>query len=84
MLFLFPFDVKNYKSDLLREAKNHRMVSFYPFAEKFVPAKYIDKQIVKERRLAVEKALDSMCSLGYSYEDLTNDNFRSKSVLSEI
>ena len=77
-LFLFPFDKINYAKDLMREVRKHRNVSYYPLAENFVPAKYIDRVDAEQHRADIRGVLKMMYDRGYTYEDLMRDNWRTR------
>ena len=81
-MFLFPFDIENYKADSRMLIKMGLDPYKLPCADKFVLSK---KQLGNKKRMkqhwnAVEDQLDFFLSHGYTLKDIIFDNTRSKGL----
>ncbi len=80
-MFLFPFDIENYKADC-RRLINQKGADPYelPCADRFILSKkqMANKKIIRRRRADVENRLDFFLSLGYTLKDIIFDNMRTR------
>lgn len=81
-LMLFPFDVDNYKADLLEIDKLGYDISMYPMVQVFMPKRYwVKKRYYEERMKMINRSLDELYENGYTYDDIMLDNMRTNSSL---
>lgn len=73
-LFLFPFDVDNYKSDLLYHVRKGQCVLCYPMAKQFLPRKYWADEIGSNLEFDYESFIDHIIESGYTLEDILERN----------
>lgn len=80
-MFLFPFDIENYKADC-RRLINQKGADPYelPCADRFILSKKQmgNKKKIKRHRADVETQLDFFLSLGYTLKDILFDNMRTR------
>lgn len=73
-LFLFKFDIENYKSDLLKYVRKGISISKFPYAAKLMPPKYIDRKEVESLDRLCEETIDDLLDKGFSFEDIIERN----------
>ncbi len=80
-MFLFPFDIKNYKADCRRLISQKGAAPYeLSCADRFILSKkqMSNKKKIKRHRTDVENRLDFFLSLGYTLKDILFDNMRTR------
>jgi len=73
-LFLFKFDVENYRNDLIRFARNGKTILVYPLAKEIVPRKYWQDEVGNVEEIDLDAILNKGIALGYTLEDVLDRN----------
>lgn len=78
-MFLFQFDIDNYKTDLKKYIRMGEDVSGLPYADKLLDEKYWRGKEGHQKKLAfLEQTYNGMVAKGYTFDDFVN-NLRSRS-----
>lgn len=73
-LFLFQFDVDNYRNDLIHFSRNGKTILSYPMAKEIVPRKYWQDEVGYTDDIDYDEILDYGISHGYTLEDVLDRN----------
>ncbi len=77
-LFIFQFDIDNYREDLKRYIRTGKDVSMFPYVDKLLDNKYWEgKELYLEKLEWIKQSYDDVTSKGYTFDDIMN-NLRSR------
>lgn len=77
-MFIFPFDIENYKMDLLRYYNQRNNISCMPMVDVYMPKKYWEnKKGYFNTQVYFEELVDALKAEGYTDNDIM-DNLRTK------
>lgn len=78
-LFMFQFDIDNYKKDIKNYIKKGIDVSFYPYVDKLFDRKYWGgKENYQRKKDKIKEFYDDVIAKGYTFDDIMN-NLRTRS-----
>lgn len=81
-LFLFQFDIDNYKEDLIKSARKGYPVSHLPYAKRLIPRKYWVNEIdMGEKEFPYEETIDKIIQQGYTLNDIIEHNCCKKGTM---
>lgn len=73
-LFLFQFDIDNYRNDLMKFYKRGEDISALPYAARIVSKKYIDNDKRRTLDEICEEIIEDALKRGFSLEDIIERN----------
>lgn len=73
-LFLFSFDIENYRNDLIHFARNGKNILSYPMIKEIVPRKYWQDEVGYTQEMDYDRILDEGIACGYTLEDVIGRN----------
>ena len=77
-MFIFPFDIENYRNDLFRYYNKNNDISSMPLVDLYMPKKYWkNKKRFNESQLHFDLLIDLLEDHGYTDNDI-KDNLRTK------
>jgi len=78
-LFIFQFDIDNYRSDIKRYISQGEDVSGFPYVDKLFDEKYWEgKDEYQRKQESIKEYYESLVAKGYTFDDFMN-NLRSRS-----
>lgn len=78
-MFMFQFDIDNYKSDLKMYVREGEDISGFPYVDKLFDKKYWEGKEAYQKKLEILKeSYEELVAKGYTFDDFMN-NLRSRS-----